>query len=596
VRTPDTMAVVLSTGDEGSHYFAPSSSGLRRSHSQSQFGPAHSKYHHQSSTPASNDDDCGPYGALHKSYSHSALSSETSSPRIANTESTDHSFASTPASNFSLLSEFDDDDDEEALTFEDAPQHMFGSDSYKSNHFQLPGNPGDNLEPPPSPKNGNSYTPSPDYGSAADTPQPDTAEIPEHAEDDTAISVRPSRQVDYLSHEWRREEDIWSSWRYIVHRRGEVPNSARLENASWRTWMQSKNNLKTTSPEVLNWYKDQDVTWLYGPLQQGPNSRKSKEALSTGISKSGSLVNLNKKPILKKRSMSEVMLQRSISAASLLKQATAAVQAQESRGILRPSMGRANTDYTTYTFSSRRFSNGYTTSSVADSTTESSGVTSPGTERKHIHFNESVEQCIAVDIKGEDEDDVGAENAMDDDSDSDDGFMMMRTRSRKRSTAMMNRKRKQKPQVAQEASKTIAMLPSTTLKYRADTPEPPETAMKHSTGRRGTSMSPSSSQETLRPSTRSRFFISDDDTDEVADGFCDPNTSWRSPGELDGTDSPPGSPGRDSARMRRTASGMLMPYEEGDLATGDGLFGRVIETVNTARDIAHVIWNVGWRK
>ncbi|KAJ4186645.1 hypothetical protein NW759_016934 [Fusarium solani] len=30
--------------------------------------------------------------------------------------------------------------------------------------------------------------------------------------------------------------------------------------------------------------------------------------------------------------------------------------------------------------------------------------------------------------------------------------------------------------------------------------------------------------------------------------------------------------------------------------TTDGIFGRVIDTVNTARDIAHVIWNVGWRK
>jgi hypothetical protein len=41
---------------------------------------------------------------------------------------------------------------------------------------------------------------------------------------------------------------------------------------------------------------------------------------------------------------------------------------------------------------------------------------------------------------------------------------------------------------------------------------------------------------------------------------------------------------------------MFMPYEEGEMQSGDGIFGRVIDTVNTARDIAHVIWNVGWRK
>lgn len=48
--------------------------------------------------------------------------------------------------------------------------------------------------------------------------------------------------------------------------------------------------------------------------------------------------------------------------------------------------------------------------------------------------------------------------------------------------------------------------------------------------------------------------------------------------------------------MRRTPSGMFMPYEEAEGAPGDGIIGRVIDTVNTARDIAHVIWNVGWRK
>jgi hypothetical protein len=41
---------------------------------------------------------------------------------------------------------------------------------------------------------------------------------------------------------------------------------------------------------------------------------------------------------------------------------------------------------------------------------------------------------------------------------------------------------------------------------------------------------------------------------------------------------------------------MFMPCEEGEATNGDGLIGRVIDTVNTARDIAHVIWNVGWRK
>ncbi|KAH8783448.1 hypothetical protein F5883DRAFT_404230 [Diaporthe sp. PMI_573] len=71
-------------------------------------------------------------------------------------------------------------------------------------------------------------------------------------EHDTAVRLQPSRHVDYLSHDWR-EDDIWSSWKYIVSKKGDYTNAARLENASWRSWMKVKNKLKTVSPETLNW-------------------------------------------------------------------------------------------------------------------------------------------------------------------------------------------------------------------------------------------------------------------------------------------------------------------------------------------------------
>jgi hypothetical protein len=70
--------------------------------------------------------------------------------------------------------------------------------------------------------------------------------------DDTLIEDEPSRHVDYLSHDWK-EEDIWSSWRYVTSRRNDYSNGVRLENASWRTWAKAKHNLKTISPESLNW-------------------------------------------------------------------------------------------------------------------------------------------------------------------------------------------------------------------------------------------------------------------------------------------------------------------------------------------------------
>jgi hypothetical protein len=169
--------------------------------------------------------------------------------------------ASTPFTNLSIASNYDD---------------TSGHDKSPEGHFTLPCfaqenlyvhpeirtdiHHDDNLESSPNPQIGDSYTVSPaeheNSGEASDGKS--RLETPEHekfkhAEDDTAVSSRPSRQVDYLSHEWK-EEDIWSSWRYVAKRRGEFPNSTRLENASWRAWMKAKNKLKTISPESINWF------------------------------------------------------------------------------------------------------------------------------------------------------------------------------------------------------------------------------------------------------------------------------------------------------------------------------------------------------
>ncbi|KFA64168.1 hypothetical protein S40285_00814 [Stachybotrys chlorohalonatus IBT 40285] len=575
-------AVVLPSEENG--YFAPAS--LRRSHSQPKLNTATS-FH---SAPPTN---LGHSFRPASNSSGSAPSSPPSSPRTIHADSSDFSYASTPASNFSIASDFDD-----ALAIDETTDNPFVFPSYDQQKLFI--NPDIqseyNLEPPSSPRSGGSWTVSSgEQDTSEDTSRPGTPEFGEHAEDDSAVTSRPTRQVDYLSHEWR-EEDIWSSWRYVVARRGEFANSARLENASWRTWIKAKNNLQTISPETLNWLKDCDVTWLYGPLQQGATvlQNTQTEPSSSTLSKSGSFVNLNKKPILKKRSMSEVMLRKSLSTASLLKQATAAVQAQEvTRGILRPTLGRASTDYATYPFSSRRSSQANWGSLAS---TDSSGITSPSAERKHIHFNEQVEQCIAVDVKGEDEEDIDTDRLAED-SDSD-GVMMKRRHCRKRMP--MSKRRTKKSAIPE--GKTIAMLPSTTLKYREDTLEPPETAMKHSTGvSHSPLVSPSSSQETLRPAKRStRFFIYEDEDEDIDTSIPSSSTGWVSPG----SESPSnglqrsissGSLADEATGMRRTPSGMLMPLGEVDPATGDGIFGRVIETVNTARDIAHVIWNVGWR-
>ena len=301
--------------------------------------------------------------------------------------------------------------------------------------------------------------------------------------------------------------------------------------------------------------------------------------------------------------MSEIMLQRSLSSSSLLKQAAAAVQAQQfdNYGGGRPLMGRATSDYA-YPLSSRRLSQDHPS---LMSSISSSGIGSPGIgEKKHIHFNEQVEQCIALEMKGEDDDEPDYAVHDYDDSDSDDGAIMMKRSNSKRKLPPLHKKKKTTPSQSFSAeSKTIAMLPSTTLKYRADTPEPPETAMKHSNGFwNGTKLSPSPSQETLRPSKPStRLLLGDDEEDDDMDwqpqsAFSNRKDSvsvtqerFQSLHTSGSSSSLTGEP----SGMRRTPSGMFMPYEEDeDTIVSEGLFGKITDTVNTAKDIAHVIWNV----
>ncbi|KAG9035994.1 hypothetical protein FRB95_009994 [Tulasnella sp. JGI-2019a] len=124
--------------------------------------------------------------------------------------------------------------------------------------------------------------------------------------DDSDVQTRiPQICVDYLSHEWL-EEDVWKSWRNMTRHKNEVANGVRLENASWRTWWKQRNKLKTVSPETLNWLKDSDVTWLYGPLHTAaepvPKPKQSTYVDRYNLEKAS-----GKKPILKHRTISELL-------------------------------------------------------------------------------------------------------------------------------------------------------------------------------------------------------------------------------------------------------------------------------------------------
>ncbi|KAK7725118.1 protein phosphatase regulator [Botryosphaeria dothidea] len=470
-----------------------------------------------------------------------------------------------------------DDDDDEGIAFPsyDIDGHQDDDSSSKADTYPVPSSGSDSVI----------------STNTSSTPEP----LPV-SEDDSAIKAEPTRHVDYLSHDWR-EEDIWSSWRHITTNRRTYGQRSRLENASWRTWAKAKYRLRTVSPETLNWLKDCDVTWLYGPLQTSsytPLTHPVSETGSNMLSKNNSFI--NKKPILKKRSMSEVMLQRSISNSSLIKQAATAVQAERSGAPAlrsRPSYGRATSDYVTPSIPSKS-----TSREATDLTSRStSGLQTPGDcERKHIRFDDKVEQCIAVECKDADDDfdDDSWTNEEDDDS-SDDG-LEIKTKPRRLS------RNNSKTNFGAE-NKTIQKLPDTTLKYRTDSPDVPDHPPAHSLGFwRSSRLSPSPSQETLRPSRpTSNFLLGEDDDDDEEYSWEPSNTfsAQRNIVSFDqrlAQDDEGRGEGSESGGLRRTPSGMFMPYEEDeDDIVAAGLFGKVVDTVNTAKDIAHVIWNVGWR-
>ncbi|KAF8930644.1 hypothetical protein BGZ58_008110 [Dissophora ornata] len=79
-------------------------------------------------------------------------------------------------------------------------------------------------------------------------------------------TVRPALAIDYLGNTWSNEDDIAASWKFMTKQKNDLINGLRLENASWRNWAKQRHNLKTVNPKTLNWLKDSDTTWLYGPL------------------------------------------------------------------------------------------------------------------------------------------------------------------------------------------------------------------------------------------------------------------------------------------------------------------------------------------
>jgi len=405
------------------------------------------------------------------------------------------------------------------------------------------------------------------------------------ARDDHHIEHEPTRHVDYLSHDWEQHEDIWSSWKWITARRGKVTNCERLENASWRTWTKTKYNLRTISPESLNWMKDCDVTWLYGPLQVNKKRSLLRDRSPPPSQLSTCSSFLHKKPILKKKTPSALLLEKSQNEHTLLQRAGDIIQVQRSSPVPgRTGLRKGGSDFSLPS---------YHTSSVLNTPAESNdsfdrpprssfGPQTPA-EAKHVFFNEEVRQVQAIESEDDEKEAQPEEDFSESDEDDDGGLMMAPARIRSnRSTPRGS---------FSDSNKTITPLPSTTLKYRKDTPEPAEIPHGALLWRPSRGLQHSSSQETLKPSKPSHNFLLDDDP-EVMD------EPWSPPVRKDNYSLYAHEDQSEPYGMRRTPSGMFMPYDENEeeAAMNNTLFGQAVYAVNTFRDIAHVVWNVGWNR
>ena len=178
------------------------------------------------------------YNGYDTRQTFSEPSTAPSSPRLAPPDfSRQHSYISTPSSILSL--------DDHGSTKEDE----ISFPSYDDYSYLDTATPKEAQATPTDLPLASSTPPT----AVADAPTQSSAfESNRTAADDMAIKSEPTRHVDYLAHTWK-EEDIWASWRYIVARRDFFSNSARLENASWRSWTKSKYHLKMIPADSLNW-------------------------------------------------------------------------------------------------------------------------------------------------------------------------------------------------------------------------------------------------------------------------------------------------------------------------------------------------------
>lgn len=351
---------------------------------------------------------------------------------------------------------------------------------------------------------------------------------------------------------------MWSSWKYIISNARLREGSSRFENSLWRAWAKSKYKLKTIPPENINWLKDSDYNRLYGPLQ---SSKSSRCALISGptITFLKHTCLLGKKSILKKRSISEVVLQKLMPALPVLKRVGevhvehGSASADRTRDC--PMVDGAVTDSITYPIQSKSV-NRVAMDCLSPSRTLGSQSLDQG-ERKLLRFDERVEQFRAVDLEDA-ERDWSAESH----DDSSDEGLLMKFPLKERAFLHKNTGNN-----SHTESKIIEELPPTTLKSRS----PPL-------------------QKTLSRSRPSTISLIDEEEDtEVQFSKCseapdDWFTIHNGRAAKHGEKKPP-----------ETAEDIPMPFKDDrDDTAGAGPVNELTKVLRKGKDIAQAIWKDGW--
>ena len=345
--------------------------------------------------------------------------------------------------------------------------------------------------------------------------------------------------------------------------------------------------------------KDNDVTWLYGPFVQS-TSTSLDHASNSGTRQIPGCSSVDfQKSILKRRSLSENMLRRSLSSSTLMKQVTDTIGAQhQEKEIVDHLYGNllAIPEKVDFPVARKRVKSRYSGNSHSMFESERGTLYN----ERRIRFNDKVEQFIAV---NQEEDNKERTDTADDAATAEISFVGKPART---ALILSDPSRTVGSKLRKYCDKditTIAILPWTTLDSRMDSPELLEQkAQKQQYGGNPESNFPLTSlEQNFEIHEFPMNSLVQEDDDDVEFDWQPPT----SPGDREEDMSASqlqASGSSTSARhqIERASpslldSGPFSPYEGYVEREAMGLLDKIADVVNTAKDIACVLWNVGWR-